>query len=153
MFQVVFVLALVLVACAEEQKKEQNAEKKQDKRGVLGLGYGAAPALSYASPALATPAVSYATPAIAAPAFATHAVAAPAIAAPALSYATPAIAHAPAISYAAPAISYPAPALAAPAIAPGAAAVSNHCISLSLRTRFCDTATELVFQCQCNNVN
>jgi len=105
MFQAVFVLAVAVVAYAEEKKDEQVAEKKQEKRGVLGLGYGAAPALSYAAPALAAPAISYATPALAAPA---------------VSYATSAIAHAPTLSYAAPALAAPAlaaPALAAPAFA------------------------------------
>jgi hypothetical protein len=91
----VFVLALAVLACAEEKKEDQQsavpAEKKQDKRGIYGLGYGAAPALSYAAPAL-----SYAAPALA------HA--------PAISYAAPALAHAPAISYAAPAVRYAAPA-------------------------------------------
>jgi hypothetical protein len=122
-FQAVFVLAVAVVANAEEKKDEQTAEKKQDKRGVFGLGYGAAPALSYAAPALAAPAISYATPALAAPA---------------VSYATSAFAHAPTLSYAAPALAAPAlaapalaaPALAAPALAAPAithsAAVSNH---------------------------
>jgi hypothetical protein len=102
LLQAVFVLALAVVAYAEEKKEEHQAsvstEKKQDKRGVLGLGYGAAPALSYAAPALAAPALSYAAPALAAPA----------------------------LSYAAPAVSYAAPALAAPAIAHGSVSHVSH---------------------------
>jgi hypothetical protein len=96
LLQAIFVVALAVLAHAEEKKEEQqanvSAEKKQDKRGILGLGYGAAPALaapalSYAAPALASaPAISYAAPALAAPA----------LAAPALSYAAPALAAAPA---------------------------------------------------------
>jgi hypothetical protein len=118
LLQAVFVLALAVVAYAEDKKEEQqaavSAEKKQDKRGILGLGYGAAPAVSYAAPAVsyAAPAVSYAAPALAAPAIA-HG--------PAISYAAPAVGYAaPAVGYAAPAVSY-----AAPAIAHAPAAVSH----------------------------
>jgi hypothetical protein len=108
--QAVFILALAVLACAEEKKEEQQssvpAEKKQDKRGIFGLGYGAAPAL-------------------AAPALATHA-----LAAPELSYAAPALApsvlaHAPALSYAAPALSAHTVGYAAPALAHAPAAVST----------------------------
>jgi hypothetical protein len=80
------------------------------------LGYGAAPALSYAAPALAAPAYSYAAPALAGPAY---------------SYATSALAHAPTLSYAAPALAAPAlaaPALAAPAIAHSAAVSTDYFI-------------------------
>jgi hypothetical protein len=99
--QAVFVLGLAVLACAEEKKEEPQgavpAEKKQDKRGLLGLGYGAAPALSYAAPALAPSVLAHA-PAIS--------YAAPALAAPAVSYAAPALTHAPAVSFAAPALAH-----------------------------------------------
>jgi hypothetical protein len=76
-FQAIIVLALAVCAYAEE-KKEETVDTKE-KRGVVGLGYGAAPALTtyaaapaysgYAAPAYsgyAAPAYSaYAAPAIA----------------------------------------------------------------------------------------
>merc|ERR1712045_590250 len=76
----------------------------------------AAPAITYAAPAiaapaLAAPAITYAAPAIAAPALAAPAIAAPALAAPAISYAAPGIA---------------APAIAAPAIATVAVPTVQH---------------------------
>jgi hypothetical protein len=125
--QAVFILGLAVLACAEDKKKEEKqeaapAEKKQDKRGIFGLGYGAAPALaapslSYASHALASPSLSYASPALAAPSLS---YAAPALAAPSV------LAHSPAISYGAPAFAAPAVSYAAPTLAHAPAAVSTH---------------------------
>nr|CAD7456662.1 unnamed protein product [Timema tahoe] len=145
--QAVVVLALAVVAYAEEKKEVKTTpaveEKKTEKRGLLGLGYGAAPSIGYAAPAvgyashgvgLTAPAVGYASHGIglAGPAvsYASHGVglAAPAVgyASHGIGYAAPAVGYAshsigltgPAVSYASPSIGYAAPSVsyAAPAV-------------------------------------